>query len=286
MSNPITTRNPYFSTQQARPNQFDQTQFGDQYGYGQTEYGDQYAAYAQPGADVAGPGAFATERMTYKDALNKVGLLLGIALVSGVATAILLPPDAWMPAAMVSVLGAFVVGMVLAFQRMVKPGLAIAYAVLEGVALGAMTAALDLFIPGIAIQTILATAIIVGVTLALHYSGTVRTTPKGRKIVITVALGYLIFSLVNLVLMWTGVLDQAWGARGYEVAGIPLGVLLGAGMILIASYMLIGDFEDINTAIVNGAPREFSWTVGIAIVMTILWIYVEVLRIIAILSDR
>lgn len=284
MSNPITTRNPYFSTQQVRPNQFDQTAYGDQYAYRTPNA--QQAAYGQAQGEVAGNGAFATERMTYNDALNKVAVLLGIAVISGVATAVLLPPAMWMSVAVVSVIGAFVVGLILAFQKMVKPGLAIAYAVLEGVALGALTAAFEIFVPGIAIQTILATAIIVGVTLALHYSGAVRTTPKGRKIVITVALGYLIFSLVNLVLMWTGVLDQAWGVRGYEVAGIPLGVILGAGMILVAAYMLIGDFEDINTAIVNGAPREFSWTVGIAIVMTILWIYIEVLRLIAILSDR
>ncbi|AZR02257.1 Bax inhibitor-1/YccA family protein [Trueperella pyogenes] len=286
MSNPITTRNPYFSSTQQRPNQFgaQRTEYG---------YGDQYApdnyGYQTESEQIwdDNDGAFVTERMTYNDALNKVAILLGIALVTGTATATLLPPATWVSAATVSVIGAFIVGMILAFQRMVKPGMAIAYAVLEGVALGALTAAFELIVPGIALQTILATAIIVGVTLALHYTGTVRTTPKGRKVIIVAAFGYLIFSLVNAVLMWTGVLDRAWGIRGYEVAGIPLGVLLGGLMILVAAYMLIGDFEDINTAIVNGAPREFSWTVGIAIVMTILWIYIEVLRVIAILaSDR
>lgn len=304
LSNPIISNNPYFKTGQQRPNQAPQAYqqgYGQQqpnqqgYGYPDQQYqGQQYGGYPeqsrqgafQPSAQGSPFGAD-DGRMTYQDALNKVGILLGLAIISGVATAILVPPALWMPVAIGTVIAAFVVGMILAFQRMVKPGLAIAYSVLEGIALGAITAAFEQIIPGIAVQTVMATAIIVGVTYALHYSGAVRTSSKGRKIVLTVMLGYLVFSLANLVLMLFGVFDnQAWGMRGYEIAGIPLGVVLGAVMILVAAYMLIADFEDINIAIENGAPKEFSWTTGIAIVMTILWIYIEVLRIIAILNSR
>lgn len=285
MGNPITTRNPYFSANAQRPNQFPGAQrteygYGDQ--YAPSNYGQSFdGQYVEGGAFVQDSG-----RMTYTDALNKVGILLGIALISGVATALLLPPALWMPVSIIAVIGALVSGFLIAFQKVVKPGAAIAYSALEGVALGAFTAALEIMIPGVAIQAVLATSVIVGVTLALHYSGTVRTTPKGRKIILVVMLGYLAFSLLNFVLSVTGLISQPWGMRGFEVAGIPLGVIMGVAMILIAAYMLIGDFEDINAAIVNGAPREFSWTVGIAIVMTILWIYVEVLRLIAILSDN
>ncbi|MDP9806115.1 putative YccA/Bax inhibitor family protein [Trueperella bonasi] len=304
MSNPIISNNPYFKAGQRRPNQAPQGfqqgyEQSGQAGYGypdQQNYAQQYETYSgqyqanqyQQGAFQSYGSPYADDgRMTYQDALNKVGILLGLAIISGVATAVLLPPALWMPVAIATVVAAFVVGLVMPFQRMVKPGLAIAYSVLEGVALGAITAAFEQVIPGIAFQTILATAIIVGVTYALHYSGAVRTSSKGRKIVLVIMLGYLVFSLVNIVLMLFGVFDnQAWGMRGYEIAGIPLGVILGAVMILVAAYMLVADFEDINIAIENGAPKEFAWTTGIAIVMTILWIYIEVLRIIAILYGR
>ncbi|VEI13000.1 Bax inhibitor-1/YccA family protein [Trueperella bialowiezensis] len=317
MSNPIISNNPYFKTGQQRPNQAPQQYTGQPYGeqpyggqpYGGQQYGgqpyggqpyggDPYAGQQHGGQQFGGQqfggqpyGAQAfsapVERMTYQDALNKIAILLGLTVISGVATAVLLPPTLWTPVAVGATVVAFVVGLILAFQRMVKPGLAIAYAVMEGVALGGITAAFELIFPGIAFQTILATAIIVGVTVALHYSGAVRTSSKGRKIVLAVMLGYLVFSLVNILLMVLGVFDnQAWGARGYEIAGIPLGVVLGAVMILVAAYVLIADFEDINTAIVNGAPKEFAWTTGIAIVMTILWIYVEVLRILAIFASN
>ncbi len=298
MSNPIISNNPYFKTGQQRPNQAPQGfqqgydyQQPNQAGYGypdQQGYGN-YPEQSHQGAFYPSGTAMGADdgRMTYQDALNKIGILLGLAVLSGVATAVLLPPAMWYPAAIGTTIAAFIVGIILAFQRMVKPGLAIAYSVLEGVALGAITAAFEQFVPGIAVQTIMATAIIVGVAYMLHYSGAVRTSSKGRKIVLTVMLGYIVFSLANLVLMLLGVFEnQAWGMRGFAIAGIPLGVILGAVMIIVAAYMLIADFEDINIAIENGAPKEFSWTTGIAIVMTILWIYIEVLRIIAILDSR
>ncbi len=287
MSNPIISNNPYFKTGVQRPNQAPQSYQQPHQGYPAYQ-GQPFAEHPERrGAFETSPTPFEVDsgRMTYQDALNKIGILLGLAVISGVAAAILLPPAMWFPAAIGTTIAAFVVGLILAFQRMVKPGLAVAYSVLEGIALGAITAAFEQMIPGIAFQTIMATAIIVGVTYMLHYSGKVRTSSKGRKVVLVVMLGYLVFSLVNFVLILFNVLP-GWGVRGYEIAGIPLGVVLGGVMILVAAYMLVADFEDINIAIANGAPKEFAWTTGIAIVMTILWIYIEVLRIIAIFNSR
>lgn len=286
MSNPVMTRNPYFNETRQRPNQYDQAgryaqpnQFGQEY-----QQAQQYAPsnYAQGGAFDPQPQ---TGRMTYSDAMNKTAILLGATILSGVLAVTVLPLDLWMPVALVSTIAAFVLGMVIAFKRVVSPAMAIGYAVLEGVALGAISGAFDLMYPGIAMQAILATIVIVGVTLALHYSGAVRTTPRGRKFIYIVSLGYLVFSLINIVLMLTGLSDTAFGLRGMEIMGIPVGIILGGLMILVAAYMLIADFESVNFAVDNGAPKEFAWTCAIAIVMTILWIYVEVLRILAILAQ-
>ncbi|MDO5025044.1 MAG: Bax inhibitor-1/YccA family protein [Trueperella sp.] len=301
MSNPVMSRNPYFSDTR-RPNNYApqqqtayQTDYRGQYspeGYTQQPgaFPNQPAANAQQSAFTQQPAAAGigatTERMTYQDAMNKTAILLGTTLVFGIVTALLLPLSLMGPVAGGAVIIAFIIGMVIAFQRVVAPALAIAYAALEGIALGAITAALELVVPGIALQAIIATAIIVAVTLGLHYSGKVRTSSRGRKIVLTVMIGYLIFLVVNMIGSFFGVFDfGAWGLASATILGLPIGVVIGAGMILVAAYLLVADFEDVNTAIANGAPQKFAWTCGIAIVMTILWIYIEVLRLIAIVAS-
>lgn len=299
MSNPVMSKNPYFRNTGVRPNQYSQptpNQYGTQYQtdyaqqYGapsyQQRYGDSFAAQeAAFQAQAAQAGAFApantgVETMSYRDAMNKTGILLGITVLAGVLTVMLLGmnPSAMLSLAMISTLAAFIVGMVIAFKPMVPSGLAIAYAALEGVALGGLTGVFDLIYPGVAMEAILGTTVVVGVTLALHYSGKVRTTAKGMKYVMIVALAGIIFGIVNIFI-------TAFTDNNLYFSNPTLGILLGAVMIFIAAYMLINDFETVQYAVANGAPREFAWTTGIGIVMTILWIYVEVLRIAAIFAS-
>ncbi|MDR6939891.1 Bax inhibitor-1/YccA family protein [Arcanobacterium hippocoleae] len=276
MSNPIMERNPYFKAGQARPNQFNQTQY-------QTDYSAQYAASGfapQQPAYVLQPESV---RMTYRDAMNKTAILLATTLFAGIATVVVAPVGLWSPLAIVGSLIACVLGMVIAFKQQVSAGLSLGYAALEGVALGAITGFADMYLPGIAFQTILATTVIVGVCLALHYSGAVRTTSKGMKYAMIVAIGGIIFALVNTIVMIFG----GQNLRMVTVAGIPLGVLLGVLMLFVAAYMLIADFEMVQYAVENQAPKQFAWTCATAIVMTILWIYVEVLRLLMIFySER
>lgn len=271
MSNPIMERNPYFKTGTTRLNQFNQTQY-------QTDYSTQYA----PSDYQQMQSAFVVEpeinRMTYRDALNKTAILLGATFATGIATIVLTPMSMWIPLAMGASLIAFVVGMVIAFKAEVSQGIAIAYAALEGVALGAITGFADLYLPGIAFQAILATAVIVAVCVGLHYSGAVRTTSKGMRYALIVALGGIVFSFVNMFVM----MFSKQNLRMTSVAGIPLGVILGILMLFVAAYFLINDFEKVQYAVENQAPKSFAWTCAIGIVMTILWIYVEVLRILMI----
>lgn len=298
MSNPVMSKNPYFSKAGVRPNQFQQqgsaqTQYQTDYAgqYGAPAYQQQFDAQrgmfeAQAAAKAAMGNAFApaeatAQTMTYSDAMNKTAILLGSAVLSGLLCVMLFGsnPSLMMGLAMITTIGAFIVGMVIAFKRMVPAGLAIAYSVLEGLALGGLTGALNFIYPGVAMEAILGTVIVVGVTLALHYSGAVRTSAKGMKFVLIVALAGIAFSFVNVIIsLFTGN-NPMWSN---PVLGIGLGIV----MILVAAYMLINDFETVNYAVANGAPKEFAWTCGIGIVMTILWIYVEVLRIAAILADN
>lgn len=304
MSNPVMNRNPYFQNTKVRPNQYQGAQQTQESQYA-TDYAQQYSSPAyqqvnqgyqqqfnaqdamfqaqasyQPNNPFASTNV-AADTMTYRDAMNKTALLLGVTVLAGIATVMMFgsAPAVMINVAMVSTIAAFIVGMVVAFKRIVPAGLALAYAALEGVALGGITAALEAFYPGVAMQAILGTVIVVGVTLMLHYSGKVRTTAKGMKYVMIIALAGILLGLVNMfITMFTG--------KSFYFSNPTLGIGLGVIMILVAAYMLINDFEQVQYAVNNAAPKNFSWTCAIGIVMTILWIYVEVLRIAAIIADN
>lgn len=292
MSNPVMSNNPYFKPGASTPNQ---TYYGggthtaqqnpyvaaDQYPYAEAKPQDSAQATAQAWAMPATSRPVA-EAMTYDDAMVKTAILLGVAIVSGVSTALFIPPNVVIGVAVVASIAAFVVGMITAFRPMVGPAMAIAYSALEGVALGGITGLIDRIYPGVAFQAILGTAIVVGVAVFLHMSGRVRTSSKGRRVVLTVLVAYIIFGLINLVLMLTGLTGSL---RMLSFGGLKLGLILGVVMIAIGGYMLIGDLETAKYAVANRAPKQFAWTVGLGIVMTILWIYLEVLRLAAIFAS-
>lgn len=309
MSNPIMSRNPYFAEQRtpagypAMPGyqpggsaQAPQQGYDQQYasqGYSQQGYDQQGYEQTPFGGVDQNRAANGEPALTYEDIMMKTGILLGVTILAGILSwMFLIPSNATsadlgfaMTIAVVSSLAAFGVGIVMAFKRQLGPGLTIGYSALQGVALGTLTGALEIMYPGIAIQAVLATASVVGVAWFLHTTGLVRTTAKGMKIVLTIMLAGIIFSLANLFMSWTGMIDAPWGMRSAEVMGIPLGVILGVVMIVVASYMLINDFEVAKIAVANRAPQSFAWTAAIGIVMTILWIYLEILRLIAILNQ-
>ena len=134
--------------------------------------------------------------------------------------------------------------------------------------------------PGIVFQAVLATLSVFAVVLALYRSGKVRATPKMTRIVLIAMVGYLVFSLLNFVLMITGVVDGAFGLRSGWL-GIAIGVLA----VLLASYSLVMDFTAIEEGVRAGAPERYSWTAAFGLATTMIWLYIEILRILAIFQQ-
>ncbi|MDQ4214330.1 Bax inhibitor-1/YccA family protein [Microbacterium capsulatum] len=245
--------------------------------------------YASPSA-----GAIETNRMTVEDTVWKTAGLFGILLVfaaigwfftlggvsaAGARTASVLP---WV----VGALGGFVLAMIVSFtsRKKVRPGLIFAYAAFEGLFIGGISAFFEVLWPGIVMQATLATAAVVAVTLALFASGKVRASARMTKIVMIAMLGYLLFSVLNLVLMVFHVLPagQAFGLYSTKIAGIPLGLIIGVLVVFLAAYSLVMDFDQIQQGVRNGAPRVYGWLGGFGIMVTVVWLYVEILRMIAI----
>ncbi|GAA2913286.1 putative YccA/Bax inhibitor family protein [Microbacterium keratanolyticum] len=245
--------------------------------------------YAAPSA-----GALETDRMTVEDTVWKTAGLFAILLVTAAVGwvwtlgGLQLDParGASMLPWMIGALGGFVLAMVITFtsRKKVRPALIFAYAALEGLFVGAISAFFEVMWPGIVMQATLATLSVVGVTLALFASGKVRASKKMTKIVMIAMIGYLVFSVVNLVLMWTGVLPagQAFGLLSQEIFGIPLGLIIGVLVVFMAAYSLVMDFDQIQQGVRNGAPRKYGWMGAFGIMVTVVWLYVEILRIIAI----
>ena len=273
--------NPVFNGKQFRS----ATRGNNVAGFGSTALAGQTAMnqqqlehlYNQPSAGPADTG-----RMTYDDVIVKTVLSIGVVLLGAAVPAFLFP--AFAPVLMiVGLIGGFVLGLVNAFKREPVPGLILAYSALEGMFLGGLTMFLEAMYPNIAIQALLGTLTVFGVTLALFKSGKVRATPKAMKFFMIAIISYAAFSLINLGLIMFGVTDSPWGVRGIEIMGIPLGVLIGVFAIGLAAFSLIIDFTSIEEAVRNGAPERYSWTAAFGLTVTLIWLYVEFIRLLAIL---
>ncbi len=271
----------------------------------------QYASAAHAGVDAAAnaqlegmftappAGAIQTGRMTVEDTVMKTLSLFAVLLVTAVVGWVWTLGGAFSPTQVVSaeqvtilpwvigMLGGFVLALVVSFtsRKKVRPGLIFGYAAFEGLFVGGISAYFELLWPGIVIQAALATFAVVGVVLALFASGKVRASARANKIFLVAIFGYLAFGLLNLILMWTGVTQGMFGlySAPSPIFGLPWGVIIGAFVVLLASYSLVMDFDQIQQGVRNGAPREFGWVGGFGIMVTVVWLYIEILRIIAIL---
>jgi len=260
-SNPAFTNSPAFSSRGGA-------------GFGQAQSAATLSAsqldelYARP---AAGPAE--TDRMTYEDTIVKTVVSFGILLV-GAAIGWFVPVLA-LPAA----IAGFVLAMVNIFKKKPSPALVLSYAAVEGVFVGGISQFFEAVYPGIAVQAVLATLVVVGVTLALFASGKVRASRKATKIFLIAMVGYMVFSLVNLGLTFFGVLD------GFGLREGPIGVIIGVLVVIMAAYSLVLDFDNVKTGVQRGAPRIFGWTAAFGIMVTVVWLYLELLRLLAIFRD-
>ena len=271
---------------------YGQQPFGQPYGqqaYGRAPVMDGQGGYAQQNMTneqlqqmynqpAAGPAD--TGRMTYDDVIVKTAACLGILLV-GAAVTLFVSMGLASLLMIVGALGGFVLALVNTFKKQPSPALILAYAGLEGLFLGGLTRVLDTMYPGVGLQAVIGTLSVFTVTLLLFKSGRVRATPKAMKFFMIALVGYALFSLVNLVMMMTGMTTEPFGLR----SGI-IGVVIGILAIGLAAFSLVMDFTSIEAGVQAGAPQRFSWTAAFGLTVTLVWLYVEIIRVLAILRGE
>jgi len=234
-----------------------------------------------PAADTPQPPVVGSDRpMTYENTISKTVMLFVIVLVFGAIgwfVPILMIPGA---------IAGLVLGLVNAFKKQPSVPLIISYAAAQGLFLGGISMTFEAMWPGIVSQAVIGTLAVFGVTLLLFRSGKVRTSPRMTKIVLIAMVGYLAFSLINVGMMLFGATDSAWGMRDITLWGIPLGIIVGLLAVFLAAYSLVMDFELVQNGVRNRVPEKWAWSAAFGLMVTLIWLYVEILRIIAIFRSN
>ena len=111
---------------------------------------------------------------------------------------------------------------------------------------------------------------------------------RGTKVFLVAMVGYLVFSLLNVVLQLTGVVPHAFGLLSGNIPGtsIPVGVVIGVLVVIMAAYSLVLDFDFVQQGVRRGIPAKYGWTGAFGIMVTVVWLYVEFLRLLAILRGN
>jgi len=178
----------------------------------------------------------------------------------------------------VAALVAMGLGLFAQMSRKVRPGVMFAYAILEGVFVGAISGIYASLYDGIIGQAVVGTLAAFGGMLIAYKTGVVRNSPRFTKILTIAGIGYLVFGLANLVFVLFG------GTSVYSIGG--LGILISAFGVVLASLFLVLDFDYIEQGVKNGLPVKESWRAGFGLMVTLVWLYLEILRLVAILRGN
>lgn len=224
--------------------------------------------YNQPSATPVQTG-----RMTMDDVVVKTGLMFAVLLPAAVINFLLADPLLTFG----GLIAGLVLGLVIAFKQSTSAALILTYAGLEGLFIGGISRYFETAWNGIVAQAVLGTLSVFGVALFAYKSGRVRVTPKFQRIALIAGGGYLVFCLVNLVVMLAG------GGGEFGLRQGVFGIAIGLFAITLAAVFLIMDFDYAEQGVRNGVPERYSWLAAFGLVVTLVWLYIEMLRLIAIL---
>lgn len=219
--------------------------------------------------ELAGSG-----RMTVQGAIQKSVLLFALLVGSGLLT-FRFPGAVGMPLIVGAFFATLVICLALYFKPQWSPVLAPTYAILDGIVMGAISLLYARQFDGLVVQALLLTLGTLAGMLGLYSFGIVRPTEKFRAIVGAATLGIALFYLVAIGLALFGI----------KIPMIHQGGMIGIGFSLfvvgIAALNLVIDFGNIEEGAEAGAPKFMEWYCGFALLVTIVWLYLEILRLLA-----
>jgi uncharacterized YccA/Bax inhibitor family protein len=256
-----------------------------QFGTGAAGYGAQ-AVHADPYA-----GAYPEQRqvgvsrpLTVDDVVMKTGITLAVLTAVAAASYFLVAQNLTlaMPLLVVGLIGGTVLLLVGIFARKQdNPGIVLGYAVFEGLVLGAFSFVVANFqVQGISAGALISQAVVgtFGVffgMLVVYKTGAIRVTPKLTRFLVAAAFGAVALMLVNLVI---GLFTHSAGPLR---DGGPLAIVFSLLMIGLAAFFFLSDFDEADRAIRAGAPEKAAWGIALGLTVTLVWLYLEILRLLS-----
>ncbi len=225
------------------------------------------------------------ERMTAKGTVNKFGLLFIMVLGAASFTWTLFYQGVnVMPFAIGSAIGGFVLALIITFKKTWAPYLALGYALLQGFFIGAISAVFNAAFaasyPGIIMQAVLLTLGTAAAMYGLYHFKVIQATPLFKKVIFTATAGIAIFYLIAMVLRLFGV------QMPYLHDNSMIGIGISLFIVAIAALNLILDFDRIEQGSTHGAPKYFEWYCAFGLLVTLVWLYLEMLRLLSKLASR
>jgi uncharacterized YccA/Bax inhibitor family protein len=259
--------------------------------------------YAQFGTGAAGAGAAAVRAdpyvtqypdqqqtgvarpLTIDDVVTKTGFTLAVVTAVGVASYFLVSQNTalMMPFVLVGALGGLAMVLIATFGRKQdNPAIVLSYAALEGLFLGAASFLFANLVstggPGMIAQAIFGTVGVFVGMLVVYKTGAIRVTPKFTRMMVAALFGVVAIALLNFVLAMFGV----GGGEGFGLrSGGPLAIIFSLVCIGLAAFMFLIDFDQADQLIRAGAPEKAAWGVALGLTVTLVWLYLEILRLLS-----
>lgn len=287
-NNPVFRRSEEFNSANAYGNQTYAGNGSGHQGYGQTGYTDpstwSTGTPGQPGQPGQAPAATGGP-MTIDSVVQKTAISLGVVILTAAATWIVNPIESGteiedisglIAIASIGAIAAFVLSLVNSFKRVISPALVLLFCAAEGVALGGISKVFEVQYPGIVMSAVLGTFGAFAGTLAVYKFFNIKVTDKFRRMVIAAMFGMIGISLLELVLSFFGAEIGLFGNGGIGLVFAVLGLALGV-------FMLVLDFDFVEQGVANGIPDREGWRAAFAMTVSLVWIYTNLLRILAIL---
>ncbi|WP_168191454.1 Bax inhibitor-1/YccA family protein [Thermomonas aquatica] len=226
--------------------------------------------------------------MTLNGTVNKTAMLLVLTLAGALFTwsqfsAALAAgnPGAVMPYVWGGAIGGFIVALVTVFKKQWSPFTAPLYAVLEGLFLGAVSAMFELRFPGIVIQAVGLTFGTLAALLLAYRSGLIKATENFKLGVVAATGGIALLYLVQIGLQLFG-----FKGMGFIHDSSLLGIAFSGFVVVIAALNLVLDFDFIEHGVEQGAPKYMEWYAAFGLLVTLVWLYLEILRLLSKLQSR
>jgi uncharacterized YccA/Bax inhibitor family protein len=226
----------------------------------------------------------AANRMTLNGTVNRTGILLICAFATAAYTWRMFmethDPSTVSGLLMLGVFGGFITAMVTIFKPVWAAITSPIYALLEGLFLGGISAVFEMRYPGIAIQAVGLTFGVLLTMLVVYSSGLIRVTDKLRIGIIAATGGIALFYLGEMILGFFGIHFATINGSG------PIGIAFSLFVCAIAALNLVLDFDFIEQGVNGGAPKYMEWYGAFGIMVTLVWLYLEILRLLSKLRSR